>query len=324
MKNIRTDLALEAREIYNEAEKKDNEISGVSAREENADGYKITRVKITSEEGERLLGKKAGTYITIESPSLRHCDPELAEKITQALKNELSSLVNTGHDAPVLVAGLGNGRITSDSLGPMTVSNLVVTRHIFSSLSRETSKNLSSVCAISPGVLGITGMETFEILGSISEKIKPGLIIAIDALAARRAERVSTTIQLTDTGICPGSGVGNHRAAINSETLGIPVIAIGVPTVVDAAALAEDAAYAMYDSILSKLPEGSETYGVLCEMRGENSESFYENVLKDEPFFVTPKEIDSVSERISKIIADGINTFLHPGITKEEIEIFTS
>ena len=324
MKNIRTDLALEAREIYKEAEKSDDEIQGVEAYEENGDQFKITRVKITSEEGEKLLGKKTGTYITIESPSLRHCDPEIAEKITQVLKKELSSLAGEKPDSPVLVAGLGNSRITSDSLGPMTVSNLVVTRHLLSELSREASKNLSSVCAISPGVLGITGIETSEIISSVSENIKPKLLIVIDALASRRAERVSTTIQITDTGICPGSGVGNHRAAINSETLGMPVIAIGVPTVVDASVLAEDASSAVYDMLLSKIPENSAAYNSISEMRSEKSEGFYDNMLKTEPFFVTPKEIDSISERISKIIADGINTFLHPGITKEEIEIFTS
>ena len=298
----RTDLAIEARDIYRESKKAD-EIPGIETEETGDDEVRITRVRVVNEEGASAIGKKQGSYITIDAPALRENNPEAGEKITNALKDELQKLLGDCEKKIVLVAGLGNSRITPDSIGPRVVSNTVVTRHLFSSMPEEFCNGLSHVCAIAPGVLGITGIETGEIVKGIAEKVHPDIIIAVDALASRKMDRVSTTIQIADTGISPGSGVGNRRKALDSETLGIPVIAIGVPMVVDAATIAYD--------ILDELPIDDDKKNALVG-----------NVIPDKSTMVTPKEIDAIAERISKILANGINFALHKDLTAEDVGMF--
>ena len=311
MYNIRTDLAIEARDIYKESSRLD-EIPGIESEDEVINGISITRVRVTSEEGEQAIGKRKGTYITLESTALRENNPEEAEKITNALTNELKKLLGDCERKNILVAGLGNSRITPDSIGPKTVSNLVVTRHLFSAMPSEFCDGLSHVCAIAPGVLGVTGIETGEIIKGVTDRVKPDVIIAVDALASRKMDRVSTTVQIADTGISPGSGVGNRRKALDKDTLGVPVIAIGVPMVVDAATIAVDT----LDALAGILNGG--------DISDNQKESLIRSVISDTQTMVTPKEIDSIAERISKILANGINFALHKDLTAEEISVFIS
>ena len=236
MYNFRTDLAVERREIFKKANKIDDEIEGVQT-EEIIDSEDIitTRVKITSESGEKALGKPIGNYITIDIKKIRGIGEEEIQMAADILTRELRQLIdgkidNTGE---ILVVGLGNVYVTPDSLGPKTIAEIDVTRHIINYMPQYIEKGTRSVSAISPGVLGTTGIETVEILKGIVDNINPKLIIVIDALASRSIERISSTIQLADTGIVPGAGVGNTRKEISKKTLGIPVIALGIPTVVD-------------------------------------------------------------------------------------------
>lgn len=310
MYNIRTDLAIEARDIYKESSKLDD-IPGIESEEEDRGNISITRVRVVNEEGEQAIGKKVGMYITIETPALRKNNPEESEKITNILKDELQKILGDCENKNVLVAGLGNSRITPDSIGPKTVSNLVVTRHLFSAMPQEFCEGLSHVCAIAPGVLGVTGIETGEIIRGVTERVRPDVIIAVDALASRKMDRVSTTIQIADTGISPGSGVGNKRKALDKDTLGIPVIAIGVPMVVDAATIAIDT----LDAFIGAMNNSA--------ILDNQKESLIRSVVSDTQTMVTPKDIDSIAERISKILANGINFALHKGLTSEEISVFT-
>lgn len=319
---IRTDLAIEARELFFEtAMEKETEIPGITYEEDGDDEVGIIRVLVENEEGEKALGKKKGRYVTIEMPSLLYGEPKIMEKATRVLSRELGAMA--GERKLTLVAGLGNGQITPDSLGPKVVPLLVVTRHLFTHMP-ESVAHLESVCALSPGVLGITGMETGEIIKGVAERVKPDLVIVVDALASRRAERVSTTIQLTDTGISPGSGVGNSRKAINAETIGVPVIAIGVPMVVDAATIANDTIDLVIDT-LTKSADG-DFYKMLKDLDREEKHALIREALPTEMenMIVTPKDIDALSDKIARIVANGINFCLHPSITAEEIKAFVS
>ena len=322
MFSVRTDLALEAREIINENTSTGN-LEGIEASESGDKDVKITRVKITNAKGEEALGKKRGTYITIEAPSLAGNDPEILEKSTSALKDELLSLLGDLSRKTTLVAGLGNRDITSDSLGPRVVSGLLVTRHLFSEAPENITENMSPLCALSPGVLGITGIETAEIIKGVCEHVRPDLVIAIDSLASRKTERVCTTIQITDTGISPGSGIGLRNSTIDSEALGVPVIAIGVPMVVDAATIANDAIDGVIDALLAECKSDEDFYHILKNIDRDEKYTLIKGVLSDKPLFVTPKEIDAASERVSKVVADGINRAVHKNISSEDISAMT-
>ena len=322
MFSVRTDLALEAREIINENQTT-SVLEGIETTEDGDENVRITRVKITSEKGEKTLGKRKGTYITIEAPSLAENDPDISEKSALALKNELSALLGDTKNKLTLAAGLGNKAITADSLGPRVVSGLLVTRHLFSETPAALTENLSPLCALSPGVLGITGIETAEIIKGVCEHVHPDAVIAIDSLASRKTERVCTTIQITDTGISPGSGIGLRNSAIDAETLGVPVIAIGVPMVVDAATIANDAIDGVIDALLSECKNDEDFYHVLKNVDREEKYTLIRSVLSDKPLFVTPKEIDASAERVSKVVADGINRAVHKNISTEDISALT-
>ena len=232
--HIYTDLAMEARELH-------PELHGVSEENAEKSGISISRIEIQTDEAAQMLSKERGSYITIDAPDLVSRPLDLFERVSQTLCEELAQLV-TGlpETATVLVVGLGNRSVTPDSLGPRVVEQVYVTRHVNQYLPEVLSSPVRSVCAVSPGVLGITGIETQEIVRGIVQHVKPDLIVMIDALASRRAARISTTVQLSSAGISPGSGVGNTRAGMNQTTLGVPVIAIGVPLVVYASTISQD------------------------------------------------------------------------------------
>ncbi len=283
---VRTDLALEARESF---EGSDTEVHGVVVEEEYEEDLdlKVTRVKILSERGAREMGKPVGTYLTLEAPGLAVPDEDYHREISEALADCLKELAGDQKSRSVLVAGLGNRDVTPDALGPKAVSNLMITRHLFREYGREAMgmEQASAVSGIAPGVMAQTGMETSEILQGVIDQTSPDLLVVIDALAARSTRRLGRTIQLTDTGIQPGSGVGNHRGSLTRESLGIPVIAIGVPTVVEAAAIIYDA-------------QGS------CERMPPHLNGM----------FVTPKNIDEMIKQLSFTLSEALNiVFQLPG-----------
>jgi len=318
---VRTDLALEARELY--MKESGVEVPGVKIEISGDSRIKVTRVQVINNEGEQAIGKRIGSYITLEMPEMGGNDTEFTEACSQAVARELASLVSPHDHAVTLVVGLGNSRITPDSLGPRTVANLVVTRHLFSHVQGFNGEGLASVCALAPGVLGITGMETGEVIRGVTEKIKPDIIIAVDALASRSIDRINKTVQITDTGINPGSGVGNHRQAISFETLGVPVIAVGVPMVIDAATVANDAIDKVIDSIVNSDCK-SKTCDSLKNIDREEKHRLISEIMPEctGGLMVTTTDIDSVAGRVSKVVANGINLCLHKGITLQEINEF--
>ncbi|MCX7921942.1 MAG: GPR endopeptidase [Clostridia bacterium] len=325
-KNIRTDLALEAHELFkqqamNEVLRERGEPPGVDVENAGTQDIKITRVKVTSPTGEASIGKPMGTYITLEVPRLKENDQVLYENTCKELAKELTGILKLGEKSTILIVGLGNWNVTPDALGPKAVSSVMVTRHLLNYVPEQVDNGVRPVCAISPGVLGITGIETGEIVKGIVDKVKPDVIIAIDALASRKMERVSTTIQIADTGIAPGSGVGNKRMELSKATLGVPVIAIGVPTVVDAATMANDTIDLVMDSLMKEAGQGTEFYKMLNTIDRDEKYQLIREVLA--PYIgnliVTPKEIDDIIERVSKVIANGLNIALHQGITLNDV-----
>ena len=315
----RTDLALEANEIYNE----DNNESpkGVTVDTKTFNKITVTTVKIIDSSGEEALGKPKGNYITLEIPELIHKTEQSYRDTIKVLSQKLDELININENKTVLVVGLGNSKISADALGPKVVSQLLVTRHLFQYMPEELEDGIRPVCALSPGVLGITGIETGEILKGVVERIKPDLLIVIDALASRKLQRVSTTIQLSDTGLVPGSGIGNSRMAINNETMGVPVIAIGVPTVVDAATMANDTIDLVLDKLISQSKSSPQFYKILNNVDKNEKYALINEILTKEyiNLVVTPKEVDEIIEDISEIIANGINISLHKVVTIDDI-----
>ena len=291
--NIHTDLAMEARES-------NSALNGVSEERTDNEHYSVSRIKIDTDEAASALQKSKGLYITIEAPDLVLREPELIKAVTEALSAELTGLIDKGGTSgTVLVVGLGNRAVTPDALGPKTAEKILVTRHIKQYMPDAIPNGVRSVCAVSPGVLGVPGIETMEVLQGIVERSKPSLIIAIDSLSSRRTERIASTIQLCDAGIQPGAGVGNIRSGLDEASLGIPVIAVGVPLVVYASTISRD------------------TIGLIASELGllGNEEKIKELAAKaisekTGELIVTPKEIDSLIECTSTILADGINMCL--------------
>jgi len=320
--SIRTDLAVEAREILEEEQEDFND--GIEIESKDDDEIKTTYVKITNEKGSKSMGKPTGTYITIESRKLREDDNICHENISKKLETCLLEMIDSKKNAVFLVVGLGNWHVTPDALGPKVIDKILVTRHMLGTLPESMVSSVRSLAAIAPGVMGITGIETGEIIKGLVDKLKPDAVIAIDALAARKFSRINATIQLSDTGISPGAGVGNKRMMLSKETLGVPVVAIGVPTVVDAATLASDT----IDMVLSHLKSSSDEvfYKVLEDMEDEDRYSLVCEALDPygQNMFVTPKEIDMVIERLSKIIAGAINSAIHPGVEIADLGRYTN
>ena len=319
--SVRTDLAIEARELAQQNAQEADQLEGVDVKTKEDPDYFLTHVRIHSEEGSRLMGKPKGDYITLESEKLKENDVECHEKIIKILAENIRSLVKFGEDDCILVAGLGNWNITPDALGPKVVSKILVTRHLQGTLPEEIEETVRPVAAVSPGVMGITGIETGEILKGIVDKLQPSLLIAIDALAARRSNRINAAIQMSDTGVAPGAGVGNKRMMLDKESLGIPVIAIGVPTVVDAATLVNDTMDRILGEMMQQTEKGSAFYQTLQSLEQEEKYQMIADILG--PYtgnmFVTPKEVDAVVDRLANIIANAVNIAIHPGVTMEDI-----
>lgn len=322
MINTRTDLALECKEMYKEKNKK--EADGVILEEEEIDGTKISKVRIINEIGSEKLGKPIGNYITLDIPQFTEYDGELMDSVSKVLGKILKELIKVKKEDKVLVVGLGNWNVTPDALGPKVIEGIMVTRHLSEVMPEAMEENMISVAAISPGVLGTTGIETGEVIKSLVDKIKPSLVICIDALAARRIQRLNKTIQISDTGISPGAGVGNHRKAINEKELGVKVIAVGVPTVVDASTIANDTMDMVLDNLINEAQEGKEFYNMLKNIDKNEKEVLIKEMLN--PYFgdliVTPKEVDLIIDSLSKIIANGINIAVQPNMTMEDINKF--
>ena len=295
----RTDLALEAQEIWQESAEKTTRLSGVKASERTLEGYPLTRVDILDEQGAEALGKPRGSYRTLDLSSFWQRHGGFFERAVRAVGRQLRELLPP-ESGPVLVVGLGNAAMTPDALGPLAADSVLVTRHLIASMPKQFS-GFRPVSVFRAGVLGSTGLESAEAVRALAGEVKPSLIVAVDALASRRTGRVCTTVQLSDAGIIPGSGVGNHRGALNAETLGVPVIAIGVPTVVDAATLAAD------------LLEASGQRGVDTAALRKSQENL----------MVTPGDIDRRVRDLAKIIGCGISWALQD-LEVEEITALLS
>jgi len=322
MISVRTDLAVEAKEIY--SAQNNGETTGVEVDEYDEGDIKITNVKIVSDVGEKMMGKPQGTYITIDIPEFVHYDGEAMDRVSVVMGKVLKPLIKLEDSMTTLVVGLGNWNVTPDAIGPKVVSKIMVTRHLKQLVPDSIDEGIRPVCAISPGVLGITGMETGEIIRGVVDKIKPNLVICIDALASRKMDRVNRTIQIGTSGISPGAGIGNRRMQINEKTIGVPVIAIGVPTVVDAATLANDTIDLVLDEMIRTAKAGGEFYNMLKTIDKEEKQKMISEILN--PYVgnlvVTPKEIDMVINSLSKIIANGLNIALQPALGLEDINKF--
>lgn len=313
---LRTDLALEEKERF---QGQDTEVKGVSLREwdDAKEGIRLTEVKVLNEQGAKAMGKEMGTYLTIEARGLEEKGKEFREMLARKVAGQLCRLVKGLEEGgekkdrcrKVLVVGLGNLYVTPDSLGPRVLQHLPMTRHYDAQYGKGFLKEhqMASISGIVPGVMAQTGMETAEILKGVVKETKPELVIAIDALAARSVRRLGCTIQLSDTGIRPGSGVGNHRSGLTKESLGVPVLAVGVPTVVGAAAIVQDTIGAM----IKALGKGNSTRGVgqyLENLGADEQYALIRELLEPEfgPMFVTPPDIEERVEQLGEVIARAI------------------
>ena len=278
----RTDLALEARELWQESAERTTRLMGVKATKSKLEGYPVTRVDILDHRGEEALGKPRGSYLTIDLTTFWQRKADFFERAVRAVGTELKALLPV--EGSALVVGLGNAAMTPDAVGPLALDSVLITRHLLSAMPKQFA-GFRPVSAFRTGVLGTTGVESAEAVRGLVAEVQPAMVLAIDALASRRCGRVCATVQLSDTGIIPGSGVGNHRAALNRETLGVPVFAIGVPTVVDSATLAADI---LEESGVEKVDEE--------RLRGEH-----------DAFMVTTRDIDQQVRDLSKVVGYGIN-----------------
>lgn len=292
----RTDLAMEANEWLKEQNKSPHD-GIVTSKINKDDGITVDVIEVTNDEASKQLNKVKGKYITIDAPHLRERDLEVFDKISHYMVDAMKGMITDEmRKKGVLIIGLGNRYVTADALGPKVVEKTMVTRHLLKAIPDQVDSRVRPVSAVAPGVLGITGIETEEMVAAIKNSAGPGAIIAVDALAARSVSRISNTIQISDTGIQPGAGVGNKQKGLTKESLGVPVIAVGTPTVVYATTIVNDA------------------------LGGENATGINNDQIQD--MIVTPKEIDQVIEDMSKIISMGLNLLIHEGVSAEEVNTF--
>lgn len=311
--NVQVDMALEARDLVRGTTGR--EIAGVEEQVKELPNSKITIITIKDQSAAQIMGKPIGTYITIEVQRLRFKDPEVQEEVSDALSQCLNYMTSSflTPQSNVLLIGLGNWKATPDSLGPRVVEFSPITRHLHKYAPDALIQGMRSVCGLAPGVLGTTGIETNEIIKGIVENVKPDLLIVVDALAAQSTERIGTSIQISNTGIQPGSGVGNAREPINQQSLGIPVIAIGVPTVVSAATIANQA-------IQHFCQNSGANYQQQVALNSIRSVlSYFGGSLT-----VTPKEVDDLIDNAASIVSTGIAYALFPGIPKDSFGYYTS
>ncbi len=299
----RTDLAMEAFENT-----EGGPLPGVRVSHWETDGIRVTEVLVDDNEAAHQLGKPKGTYLTLESDLLKERDPDARLAMASLLGEEIDRVLPKAEGgAPVLVVGLGNRAITPDSLGPGVVDRTLVTRHLLGGPLRDNP--MQSVCAVAPGVLGVTGIESMELVEAVVRQVKPRAVLCVDSLAARDSRRIGSAIQLTDTGIQPGAGVGNHRKALTEQTVGTPVISVGMPTVIYAATLARDA----FAWLNAQTGDSQDHEAALEDME----RTLLEGELGD--MIVTPREIDSIVQDAAGIIASGINRALQPRLSDAEI-----
>lgn len=348
--NIRTDLARESHEIASQKRTDGSSIPGVQIEENTDEGITTSWIWIKNDQGAREIGKIPGTYLTIEAPGLRSRDSIFGQKVASHFADQFERFLQESGIGPndsCLIVGLGNWNVTADAFGPLVVKNTMVTRHLFELEPESVADGYRPVSALSPGVLGLTGIETSDIIKGVVEKVKPDFVIAFDSLASRALTRVNTTVQVADTGIHPGSGVGNKRKALTKETLGIPVIAIGVPTVVDAVTIAFDT-IDFVTSHLSREIHGEKTnpldpykqpsvqdlqgyhppqetvhrmMGMFGALGEDEKRQLIHEVLSPlgQNLIVTPKEVDSFIATIAKMIANGVNCALHESVNMENV-----
>lgn len=317
----RTDLAVEAHEL---ARKRKSSLPGIEESSDDYENFRVTRVNVKNAKGAQAIGKPVGTYITVDAPGIRRRDPDLQDSVAIQLAKEFAKVIDVAEDASVLVVGLGNEHVTPDALGPLVVDRLFVTRHLFHYMPEAIGEGYRTVSAVAPGVLGVTGIETSEVVHGIVEHVKPDLVIAVDALASRSLSRVNATIQVADTGIQPGAGVGNKRKALNQDSLGVPVIAVGVPTVVDASTIANDSIERLLDKLKSSVPENGASQ-IFDQFSPHEKWQMIHEVLEPlgDNLVVTPKEIDEFIEDIAYVVAKGLNLALHPGMTPDDADAVT-
>jgi len=311
---VYTDMALEARDIVRGDAKE--EVPGVRVRETKSAGVIVTEVEIYEQSAERLMGKPRGHYITLDVPSFQDRDPDLKAALTARLTDQLKLLLPDNTEKSVLVVGLGNWNATPDALGPRVVERLLVTRHLGEVVPHDIRERMRSVSAVAPGVLGTTGIETLDIIHGIVQEAKPDLVIAIDALAARNLDRLLGSVQIADTGIHPGSGVGNRRQGLTEESVGVPVIAIGVCTVVQSISIAQEAIHLLAE----QLADDMAFYDILKQMAPSEQRGLIDEVLgaRFAELMVTPKEIDVLIDDMADVLAEALNRSLQPKLDKSE------
>lgn len=289
---VRTDLAMEAREAA-------GEIEGVEMEQKKEGKAIVTRVRVNTEQGARVIGKPVGTYITIEQSGLSQ---EKGTALSRCIGTQLAQLLGEVRQGGALVVGLGNRELTPDSLGPRVTQQVLVTRHLFTQLPELVDGRVQPVSVLAPGVMGSTGMETGEVVQAVVQRVKPGCVVVVDALAARSTGRILNTVQLTDAGVAPGSGVGNHRDALTKESLGVPVVAVGVPMVVHASTILRDA----LEHIAGESGAELNVDTLLRDMDGEN-------------LVITPVMIDEAVRSVAALLAEGIDLALQPGLSRREL-----
>lgn len=310
--NFKTDMADERVDTYKRVNNL-TEIDGVKVESKNDEVVTTTTVDVLNENGATALSKEIGKYITMEIKDIKYLEEKDKNKIINTLSNEIKNLIGEDKTKSILVVGLGNIYVTPDSLGPKVVQSVDITRHLINFAKDLVEPDTRSVSALSPGVLGTTGIETSEIITSVCNEVKPDIVIAIDSLASSSINRLGTTIQLSNTGITPGAGVRNKREGINQNTLNVPVIAIGVPTVVDMATITSEAIDKMVEVTKQKIENGDNSVNkeqiekVINIFNDDNKYNMIANVLDTDNFIVTPKEIDDVIQIVSDLISSGIN-----------------
>ncbi|GAB6100239.1 GPR endopeptidase [Halanaerocella petrolearia] len=315
-----TDLALEAKDLA--VERTGGEIPGVAVEEESLEDATITRIEVMNQQAAQHIGKPPGEYITIESESLRMTNRQVHEQLSGVLAQEMNNIIDfsnmgVGQDPTILVIGLGNWNTTPDALGPRVVHHLLVTRHLYDSAAPESQAGMRSVCALAPGVLGLTGIETAEIIKGVVDRVHPDLIVAVDALAAQESNRLASTIQISNTGIYPGSGLGKKRIGITEDDMGVPVVAMGMPTVINSVHIVNDTIKQIENN--QNLPPQARDI-----LRQTSQKDLIKSVLQ--PFMgdlvVAPKGVDQLIRDTSRVVAGGINVALHPDIRAEDVSLY--
>lgn len=304
----RTDLAYEANESL--AQK----VEGIRLNTRNFSHGEVVELEIIDDEAEKQVGKKKGKYVTYETKSLKNLSAESRNEVISILSQAIKDVSGLGRER-VLVVGLGNRNITADALGPKTLDKIKVTRQFFKAYNKEFDQDFNEVSILEPGVLGTTGIETINTIVGVVEKIKPTLLIIIDALASRKMKRLCSVVQVTDAGIEPGSGIGNMQGSLNKETIGIKVVAIGIPTVVDTATIVNDTIEMMEEVLRDKTEDVGQIMGILSDLEYEEKHAFIKEILS--PMYgesiVTPSSVDEQMELLSDILAESINKAVHPG-----------